>query len=365
MKTQNVKPLALAVTLLLIHGQAIATQPPSSRSMPAQAVTSTTVQSVTQQRTLTALGTLKANQSVNIAPRIAGQITHLGINDGQEVGKNAVLIKLDARAQQANVKMAQVELADAQRQLASRTALYARKAVSKDELDAQTAQGQRLNASLESQMVTLDYHTIKAPFSGILGFSDISHGAMVNNNEVITTLDDLSTMKLSFELPENVLNQIKPGALVSARSESWPDTVFEGNISAINPRIDVNNLTFTSQASIDNSDQKLRPGMPVRITIMQEPTNSLVVPARSVLFDGHQQYVYVINEQNTANRRMITVGQSTEDTIEVLGGLSVGERIIDEGVIKAREGTRVQIMGDQLAGDQQRTKANTAKEARS
>ncbi len=363
MKTRKFKHLVLASALVLVNGQVMAEKPASPRASPAQTVTSATVQSVEQQRTLTALGTLKANQSVNISSRIAGQIANLGIGDGKPVGKAAVLVQLDARAQQANVKMAQVELADAQRQLASMKTLYARKAVSKDELDAQAATVQRLTAALESQMVTLDYHTIKAPFAGTLGFSDISQGALVNSNEVITTLDDLSTMKLSFELPEHLLHQVTPGTPIVARTDSWPNSQFEGSINAINPRIDTTNLTFTSQASIANSDNKLRPGMPVRITIMQAPTKTIVVPARSVLFDGNQQYVFVIDEKNTAKKRLITVGQSTQETIEVLGGLNIGERIVDEGVIKTKDGARVQIVGERLAGDQRRSGTN--KEARS
>ena len=352
MKTWHLNLLAILITCTT-------TNPATARlsQTPAQAVTSTTVQSTVQQRSLSALGTLRANQSVNISPRIAGQIVNLGIDDGKTVTKGDVLVKLDSREQQSKVNEVRIEMNDADRKLKTMKTLYARKAISKDEFDAQTAVVQRLKATLESQIVNLDYHTIKAPFSGVLGFSDISQGELVTNNEVITTLDDLSKMKLSFELPENTLRFISPGTQVIAQTNNWPDQKFVGTVSAINPRIDTTNLTFTSLAVINNKDHKLRPGMPVRITIMQPPQESIVIPARSVLFDGNQQYVYVIDDQNKTSKRFITVGQATDTSITVLDGLESGERIIDQGVIKAKDGAKVRIVGDYTA--------NTNKEYRS
>lgn len=341
MKTRHLNLLAILLTCATTNLATAA--PPQAR---AQAVTSTTVQSILEQRSLTALGTLKANQSANISPRIAGQIVNLGIDDGKTVSKGDVLVKLDSREQQSKVNEVRIEMNDADRKLKTMKTLYARKAISKDELDAQTALVQRLKANLESQLVNLDYHTIKAPFSGVLGFSDVSQGALVTNNEVITTLDDLSKMRLSFELPENSLRFISPGTQVIAQTDNWPDQKFVGTISAINPRIDATNLTFSSLAIINNKDDKLRPGMPVRITIMQQPQESIVIPARSVLFDGNEQYVYVIDKHNKTNKRFITVGQATEKSMTVLDGLEVGERIVDQGVIKAKDGASVNIVGD-------------------
>lgn len=341
MKTRHLNLLAILITCATANLATAA--PPQAR---AQAVTSATVQSVLEQRSLTALGTLKANQSVNISPRIAGQIVNLGIDDGKTVSKGDVLVKLDSREQQSKVNEVRIEMDDADRKLKTMKTLYTRKAISKDELDAQTALVQRLKANLESQLVNLDYHTIKAPFSGVLGFSDVSQGALVTNNEVITTLDDLSKMRLSFELPENSLRFISSGTQVIAQTDNWPDQKFVGTISAINPRIDATNLTFTSLAIINNKDDKLRPGMPVRITIMQQPQESIVIPARSVLFDGNEQYVYVIDKHNKTSKRFITVGQVTEKSMTVLDGLEVGERIVDQGVIKAKEGASVNIVSD-------------------
>ncbi len=358
--------LAAALTITFLAGPTFASD--VSRKATAAAVTSAVVKETLAQKSLTALGTLKANQSVNIAARISGQITGLTIGDGLTVQKGETLVQLDDREQQTKVAEARVALADAKRQLTSMQTLFTRKAISKDELDAQKAQVDRLQATLDSQLVTLSYHTLTAPFSGILGFSDISTGALISGNDVITTLDDLSVMKLYFELPENVLRDIRPGSEIVATTDAWPGEQFTGTVSAINPRINPNNLSFTALALIDNNGHKLRPSMMVRTSIRLAPEKKLSIPARSVLFDGNEQYVYVIDDENKTHKRFISTGLSSENSITVLNGLNAGERIVDQGVIKVREGASVRLTQTRFSSKielQNRTKPSTPEKARS
>ncbi|WP_165767150.1 efflux RND transporter periplasmic adaptor subunit [Parendozoicomonas haliclonae] len=345
---------ALVVALLqwplMANAESAGKQSGKSANRPGIAVTSATVQESVIQQELIALGALKASQSVNIAPRISGQISRVNIPDGQNVRQGDVLVELDSREQQAKVKDAQVALADARRQLKSMETLFARNAVSKDELDAQQAQVDRMAATLESQTVNLSYHTLTAPFTGTLGFTDHSTGALVSGNEVITTLDDLSTLELTFELPEQALRTLAPNAEVIASTTVWPDEEFVGTISAINPRISSTNLTITSKAVIANSDGRLRPGMLVQVRVLQAPEKTLSIPARSVLFDGNQQYVYVIDKDSITHKRLITPGLINESTITVKAGLAAGEQIVEQGVVKVSDGTKVSATQRALAG---------------
>ena len=316
------------------------------------AVTGAIVEHTLIHKRLTALGSLRANQSVDIAARISGQIARLFIEDGLFVEEGSPLVQLDDREQKAKVAEARVALADGERQLAYMQTLFERQAVSKDELEAQQAQVEKLKAALSVQETSLSYHTLYAPFDGILGFSDFSTGALVNTSEIITTLDDLRTMKLYFELPENTLSSVPPGTEIIASTDAWPDDVFAGTIDTINPRINPNNLTFTARAMIENTEGKLRPGMMVRIDVQQAPEAALTVPSRSVMFDGNNQYVFVIDDQNIARKQYIQTGTILESMMAIVDGLNPGDHIIDQGVVKARDGSPVNVLEADVADGQ-------------
>ena len=161
---------------------------------------------------------------------------------------------------------------------------------------------------------------------------------------MLTTLDDLDTMKLTFKLPESSLSQVARGATISATSDAWPGTTFTGTIDSINPRIDPLSLTFEVRAMLANPDNRLLPGMLMRTEIELPPQQQLVVPARSIMFDSNRRYVYVIDQQNTVARRVITTGQTNGQYIVVLSGLSAGERVVNEGVVKVSDGRPVHIL---------------------
>ncbi|MGI9274144.1 MAG: efflux RND transporter periplasmic adaptor subunit [Endozoicomonas sp.] len=316
----------------------------SSHGQAAPNVTSTSVSMTQIERKLSSIGSLRANQSVDIAPQISGRIINLPIDDGTSVEEGSALVSLDSREQAARVEEARVALQDVRRQLEYVEKLYQRRAVSKDELEAKQARVEMAKATLDSLSAVLDYYTVTAPFSGVLGFNDVSQGALINAGTVITTLDDLSIMKLYFELPENTLSEIPAGTLVQVSTDAWPDQSFSGSIDTINPRIDPLNLTFTARALLDNPDGKLRPGMLMRLNVLRPAKQVLVVPARSVMFNGNDQYVYVIDPDGLPQQRFIRTGVTLETLITVTKGLEEGEEIVDQGVVKVVAGRPVKIL---------------------
>ena len=339
----------LAVTVLSLSMLTASANASGKRKLSSPAVTAAIVESTLVSQDIPALGTLKANQSVSIVSQVSGRISSLNIEDGLFVNKGDVLVTLDNREQGAKVKEAQVTLADAVRQLNNATNLYKTKAISKDQLQARQAVVDRAKAVLTREETALSYLTLTAPFSGVLGFSDTSTGALLPANQNITTLDDLSVMKLFFDLPENSLSRVAPGTQITAVTDAWPNNVFTGTIDTINPRINPNNLTYTARAVLNNANGQLRPGMMVRISVQQKAQPTLSVPARSVMFDGNKKYVYVIDEKNVVHKNFITTGESLEESISVLDGLNLGDRIVDEGVVKARDGIAVKIVDSSVA----------------
>lgn len=312
----------------------------------APAVTMMMVQPAEVKQSISALGNLTANQSVNITAEVDGRITQVNLKDGTTVKQGDVLLKLDDREQVGITKQVQIELAEEKRQLTSMAKLIKRKAISQDEYDAQKALVAALEAKLTIEKTKLEHYTITAPFSGTLGFHDYSVGALINAGSVLTTLDDLSQMKLTFDLPENSFSLIKKGTKIITTTDAWQNKTFSGVIESINPRINPANLTFQVRARIANPEQMLHPGMLMRVEMPRASFTALMVPERSVVFDGNKRYVYVIDAKGVTTRRAVETGVTANNQIQILSGITAGMRIVDEGVIKVNDGTKVRILND-------------------
>ena len=284
--------------ILLIALTSLAPFTHSAPKGQAPTVTAFPVMETTLQQKLIALGNLKANQSVDITPQINGRIIALHLKDGAKVKSGKLLVELDDREQAAITAQARIAFEDAQRQLEYMETLITRKAISVDELKAQLATVERLEAALQVELAILDHYTLEAPFTGTLSFHEQSIGALINAGTVLTTLDDLSTMKLTFDLPESSLSHVRKGARITATTDAWPGKMFTGTIDSINSRIDPVNLTFQVRALLDNPNSQLLPGMLMRTSIERPGEQQLVVPSRSILFDGNRRYVFVIDEHN-------------------------------------------------------------------
>ena len=318
-------------------------------SGPVPSVTATPVVIQSVQRNLSSLGTLRANQSIDIATQIGGRVTALNFDDGIAVEQGDILLTLDNKEQAARVQEAEINLKDEDRQLDSMIRLFERRAVSQDELAAQEARVERARANLESQTANLEYYTLTAPFNGVLGFNELSTGAMVSAGQNITTLDDLSSMKLYFDLPENTFSEISTSTTIHATTDAWPGLLFSGEIDSINPRIDPLNLTFSARATLTNTDNRLRPGMLMRLNVARPTLESLVIPARSVLFDGNDQYVYLLDAEGIPQQRFIETGVILESKITVTSGLQEGDSIVDQGVVKVTAGRPVKVLNTEVA----------------
>ena len=185
-------------------------------------VTTKVVTSIAIQQNMTAMGSLTPNQSINITSQVDGRVDKTYMKESGSVKKRETLIVLDQRQQLAQVEEAKAALNESKRQLTFMRKLLNKNAISQDEVDSKAAELDRLTAILKMEESILSYYTITAPFSGVLGFHDISNGAYITTGTPLTTLDDLSSMKLTFSLPENVLSKIDIGSIVEATTHAWP-----------------------------------------------------------------------------------------------------------------------------------------------
>ena len=199
-------------------------------------------------------------------------------------------------------------------------------------------------AAVNAAQSRLNHTTIRAPFAGQLGLRRVSLGSVVSPLTVITTLDDTSSIKLDFDVPEVFISRLSIGLNVNARSAAWPDLVFRGTVISIDTRVDPISRTITVRALLPNEEVRLRPGMFLTVSLLKEDVRSLVVPEQAIVPERSKQYVFVVDGENLVARREVTTGRRRPGEIEVLDGLAPGDLVIIEGTQKARPGQPVQII---------------------
>jgi membrane fusion protein (multidrug efflux system) len=183
--------------------------------------------------------------------------------------------------------------------------------------------------------------TITAPFAGVLGLRQVSPGALVTPGTVITTLDDDSSIKLDFTLPESALSALATGQAVAARSDAWPGQQFDGRIAQVDSRVDPQTRAIKVRAELPNPDGKLRAGMLLRVDVALPQRQALVVPEIAVQQEGEQAYVFRVNAQGAVDKVPVRLGSRREGAVEVASGLAPNDRIVVEGTVKLHPGSKV------------------------
>ena len=311
--------------------------------------------------TVEAIGTTQANESVTLTAKVSDIVSRVNFEDGDYVDKGKILVELANDEQSALLAEARANLQDANTQLRRLVDLGKKKLVPASDIDEARAQADAAQARLDSIAARMDDRLVRAPFSGLLGFREISPGTLLTNNKTITTLDDISVIKLDFSIPEIYLHIVKPGYSIQARSEALPDRVFTGEIRTIGSRIDPVTRAVTVRAIIPNNDRILRPGMLLTVKIITNERMSLVVPESAVTQLADDSFVFIAGADGIARKASIHVGARRFGYVEVVQGLTEGEMVITEGSFKIREGLPVRIQ-DQTTGTDGENKGEFAAE---
>ena len=294
------------------------------------------------------IGTLKANQQVAIAPQVSARVTQVHFASGQQVKKGDLLLSLDNRAAKALVREAQASLMDAQRIFKNYSTLFARKAVTQTELDGQKAAVAMAEAKLAAAQVQASYLTLHAPFSGVMGLTDVAPGALLAANEPVADLLDISQLKLDVPLPEKYINAVTVGETLTAFSDAFAEQPFSGKLAVMAPSVNSENLNTTVRLLFENPDSTLVPGMLMRVSLTVDNRTQLAIPVQSLLYAGQQRYVYVVDAENTVSRRDVTIGRNMGEQVTIVDGLKVGERVISAGTVKVRVGSVVEVLDEDL-----------------
>ncbi len=291
-----------------------------------------------------ALGTAKSNEAVDITAKATNRVVAVHFREGQFVKQGQVLIEFDGSEARANLASAEASLRDTQSQYQRSRELFQSKALSESDLIQLEARMLNSKAAVDAAQARVNDTVIRAPFSGRMGLRVISVGALVTPGQVISTLDDTSTIKLDFTVPETYLATIKEGQQVEAQSTAFLNESFRGRVSSMATRVDPVTRSVVVRALIDNRDQKLKPGMFMTVHLTRSQGNVLMIPEQALLPQGERQFVYVVNN-DTASRVQVSIGRRKPGMVEVQQGLKAGDLLVVEGGEKLSDGAKVMMAG--------------------
>jgi len=301
------------------------------------------------------VGTVRAYESIIVTSKVAGIVTEIGFNEGQKVKAGDVLVQFDAAERRAEIEQA---IAEANRAEALRNevaikldrarTLNRTGAGTGAQVEDLTAQMKSLEGSIASALAQrkaaearLEELTIRAPFSGRVGTRSVSLGAYVAPGTRITSLDDLSKVRLDFAVPENLLGRLSPGQTVNATSAAYKGRTFKGSVTIIDPRVDQTTRTARLTAEFENPDEALKPGMFLSVALeVSTKDDAVVVPEEAIVSEGLRHIVYPVKDSKV-ERRVVTIGQRQGGKVEVVDGLKPGETIVVLGVQRVRPGAEV------------------------
>lgn len=291
-----------------------------------------------------AIGTSVANESITVTAQVTGVIRSINFDDGQYVEKGAEIAAIDAGEPDARLNVELANLDEQRKELARISGLAQSNNVSQSRLDQQIASLRKAEANVAAARSRVADYRITAPFSGVLGNRRVSLGALVSPGQVISTLDDISTIKLDFSVPETFLATLRPGLDIEATTSAYPGELFKGQVVSVDSRVDVVTRSVAIRAAIPNPDARLKPGMLMVVDLIKDRRQSLLVPEQALMPENNKNYVYVVGAENSVRRVEIVMGRRTLGAVEVVEGLNEGDLVVIEGTMDIRAGSKVNIL---------------------
>jgi membrane fusion protein (multidrug efflux system) len=296
-------------------------------------------------QTITAVGSVRSDESVTLRPEVVGRIAEIRFKEGQRVVKDTVLVKLDDSVTGADAEQARANLWLAKSKSERAAELHQKGFVSAQAKDEAEGALRVALATLQSAEARLARMEIRAPFSGIIGLRQVSVGDYVKDGQDMVNLEAIDPLKVDFKVPEMFLRQVQVGQSMQITLDAIPDKTYDGKVLAINPLVDAAGRSVVIRAVIRNTNAELRPGMFARVRLLtDEKTDSMVVPEQALVPQGADQFVFKVAD-GRAQRVKVEIGQRREGKVEILRGLAPAELVVTAGHLKIRDGTAVRLAG--------------------
>ncbi len=322
-------------------------------TFPPEVVTATMVAKSSWQTSLNSAGSLMAVQGVTVAAELPGKIVEIAFKPGEKVKVGDLLVKQDVTTEEAQLRSVEAQIKLAQANYHRIDQLLAQKAISRSEFDNADAQLTANRAQADAIRSAIAKKTIRAPFTGHLGIRLINLGEILKEGTPIVSLQNLNPIFANFQLPQRQLSRIKTGYPVRVTANTLAGEPIDGTITAINPQVDSATRNISVQATIENKEEHLRPGMFVDVEVaLPEENQVLAIPATSILYAPYSDSVFVIDnkkdensgqEAKTVRQQFVRLGEKRGDFIAVLSGLKESDTVVTTGVFKLRNGQPVVI----------------------
>ena len=324
--------------------------------MPPTTVSSAIVKEEDWAPTLSAIGSVSAVQGAVVSTELGGVVAEIDFQNGGVAKKGDVLMRLDSSAEEAQLHTAQADLELARANLERERNLAERKVVSKQEFDAaQSTFGQKQGA-VDNMRSFITKKEVRAPFDGMLGIRQVNVGQMINSGQQVVQLTALDKVYVDFALPQQNLPQLGTGYDARVHADALPGREFKGKVTAINSMVDTVTRNVGVQATLENPDHVLRPGMFVKVdVILPEKSKTLVIPGSAVSYAPYGNSVFVIEkgkdpktgkESQSLRQAFVRIGEARGDFVSVTEGLKAGDVVVSTGVFKLRNGMPVVINND-------------------
>ncbi|MFM5270740.1 efflux RND transporter periplasmic adaptor subunit [Aeromonas veronii] len=313
--------------------------------------------------TIEAIGFIEPNQGVTLSTELAGTIDAITFESGKPVKADQLLLSLDSTVERANLRASQAKLPAAKAKFDRFQNLYKTSSISKEQLDEAEAAYRSLEADIESLKATIARREVRAPFSGVVGLRNVFLGQYLQPGTDIVRLEDTSVMRLRFTVPQTDISKIKLGQTIKINVDAYPQTQFDGHITAIEPAVNFQSGLIQVQADIPNNDGQLRSGMFARASIIL-PTvkDQIVIPQTAISFTLYGQNVYVLKKGEETDKEgnkvkvlrakqvVVKAGERRGNDVHVLSGIQAGDQIVLSGQVRLSNDTKVHVVeNDALA----------------
>jgi len=328
----------------------------SPKMMPVTTVTSAAVKEEDWAPRLSAVGSVSAAQGAVVSTELGGTIGEIRFENGAYAKKGDVLVRLDVSQEEALLRSAQAEAELARTDLERARDLVSKKVISKAEIDAAESKFNRLNAIVDQMRSNIAKKTIVAPFDGELGIRQVNVGQMINAGQQVVALTSLDRVYVDFALPEQNVSKLTKDLETSVRADALPGREFKGKLTAINSMVDPITRNVPLQATLENPDHAVRPGMFAKVDVMlPETKKTIVIPGSAVSYAPYGDSVFVIEKQKdpksgreslVLRQQFVRIGEVRGDFVAVKQGLKPGQEVVGTGVFKLRNGMAVTINND-------------------
>jgi len=322
-----------------------------SFALPPETVSSFVLREEKWQATLTAIGSITAVQGVTVTPDIPGTVREIAFESGALVSKGDLLVRLDTSSEEAQLRAVEAQTGLARLNVVRARYLRTNNFISQSQLDDAEAALKQTQANADVVRTTIAKKTIRAPFAGRLGIRLVNLGEYLETGKPIVSLQSLDSVYAEFALPQQELARLHTGMRVRLTTDAYAGRQFEGTLTTINPGLDQSTRSIGLQATFDNPEQLLRPGMFARVEVLlPEEQTVLVILATAVLSAPYGDSVYVIESkpakeqgrtESVVRQQFIRTGPARGDFLSVESGLQSGERVVSSGAFKLRNGMSV------------------------